>query len=191
MPLLPSFCQEMSVEKLCSNFAWVYLLQSWLMRLWIFEMIWCFIYSSISYICWVCQFVNWVCRCVLCDVITESEVVATRLYLAMSAVITTLMKRPENNFQLTVSRWKFDRFNVNSLGRIFSILIKVRTQCFREKCQKRFFFLEVLKFQENLLICEFVVVKECDLLLTLLQVITILAFSFKNEWTQIAWINKY
>ena len=99
----------------------------------------------------------------------------------MSAVITTLMKRPENNFQLTVGRWKFNRFNVNSLGRTFSILIKVRTQCFREKCQKRFFFLEVLKFQENLLICEFVVVKECDLLLTLLQVITILAYSFKNE----------
>ena len=36
---------------------------------------------------------------------------ATRLYSAMldaCAVITALMKRPENNFQLTVGRWKFN-----------------------------------------------------------------------------------
>ena len=95
----------------------------------------------------------------------------------MSAVITTLMKRPENNFQLTVSRWKFDRFNVNSLGRI----LRLERSVLEKNAKKDFFFLEVLKFTENLLICEFAFVKVCDLLLTYLQVIIILAYSFKNE----------
>ena len=37
--------------------------------------------------------------------------IATHPYSAMldaCAVITALMKRPENNFQLTVGRWKFN-----------------------------------------------------------------------------------
>ena len=54
----------------------------------------------------------------------------------MSAVITTLMKRPENNFQLTVSRWKFDRFNVNSLGRI----LRLERSVLEKNAKKDFFF---------------------------------------------------
>ena len=53
------------------------------------------------------------------------------------------------------------------------------------------FLLEVPRFKENVLICVITVIKVYDLLLTLLQVKTILAASFKNEWTQITDIDKY
>ena len=44
--------------------------------------------------------VNWnFCWCVLCNARTKSQVMA---------VITALMKRPENNAQLTLTCWKFN-----------------------------------------------------------------------------------
>ena len=50
--------------------------------------------------------------CVIPEPRVKLLLVATRPYSAMLdafAVITALMKRPENNFQLTVGRWKFNQ----------------------------------------------------------------------------------
>ena len=52
----------------------------------------------------------------------ELLLVATRQYLAMldaCAVITALMKRPENNFQLTVGRWKFNLAIINCRAEVY------------------------------------------------------------------------
>ena len=76
-----------------------------------------------------------------------------------------------------------------------NLILKVRTQCFLEKIQKKKwysysfwkdlsreylvvpkFLMEVPKFKENDLICVNTVIKVCDPLFTLLQVITILAY---------------
>ena len=70
--------------------------------------------------------------------------IATHPYSAMldaCAVITALMKRPGNNFQLTVGRWKFNFIpsplrNINPVssitkkyrGRIVNTLFKVKLQ---------------------------------------------------------------
>ena len=65
--------------------------------------------------------------------------IATRPYSAMldaCFVITTLMKRPENSFQLTVGRWKFN------LGRE---LRSVTTQVFSQQLYENKFFSKFFK----------------------------------------------
>ena len=64
--------------------------------------------------CFQTEFAN--AYCVMSKPRVKLLLIATRPYSAMfdaCAIITALMKRPENNSQLTVGHWKF-----NSLARI-------------------------------------------------------------------------
>ena len=52
----------------------------------------------------------------------ELLLIATRQYLAIldaCAVITALMKRPENNSQLTMGRWKFNLAIINCRAEVY------------------------------------------------------------------------